>query len=309
MQPVMMKKTSRISRTFGFAVVGVLACSWLGCTQNLTCPNGVETCSVASDCPVSTTTSCVGAVCTAGCCYTAPADAGTSCTEGVCDGTGKCVECLADGDCPAGDTECIQNNCDTTTHACSPSNAPEGTTCSDNAGLKCNGDGVCVECLAATDCTGSTTECSAYACDPVAQICVEVNADAGTPCDVDGGTFCDVFGDCIQCLKDSDCQPTTTACAKNTCGLGTKACTIVDADAGTKCDDNGGTVCDGDGGCVECLTAADCPTPATCVVATCDPTTQACGTAFAGVGTPCGTSDGGTVCDGKGNCACLDGGC
>jgi hypothetical protein len=50
-------------------------------------------------------------------------------------------------------------------------------------------------------------------------------------------------------------------------------CTFANAMAGATCDDSGGLVCDGMGECVECASAADCPTPAEpdCIANQCVP--------------------------------------
>jgi hypothetical protein len=66
----------------------------------------------------------------------------TSCAAGVCH-RGACVACIVASDCPAQDTACVVNTCDSSTHTCGTAAAAPGTACTDNGGAVCNRKGAC----------------------------------------------------------------------------------------------------------------------------------------------------------------------
>jgi len=66
---------------------------------------------------------------------------GTSCgTSLKCDGSGSCVECLSETECPPPANECVLPTC--TSGTCGTSFAPNGMSCG-TPGMHCNGAGVC----------------------------------------------------------------------------------------------------------------------------------------------------------------------
>ena len=75
--------------------------------------------------------------------------AATPCTEDggqVCDGTGNCVECTVDGDCPGTDI--------CSAHACMPATCDDGTLNALETDVDCGGPD-CPPCA-----TGSTCFCT-----------------------------------------------------------------------------------------------------------------------------------------------------
>lgn len=70
------------------------------------------------------------------------------------------------------------------------------------------------------------------------------------------------------CVVDSDCPGTNTVCLLPRCNM--EACETAPEVVGTVCNDNNGKLCDGQGACVECVTAADCPTGTACQTAACN---------------------------------------
>jgi hypothetical protein len=272
--------------------------------------DGAMACSVPTDCATPDTL-CVAQTCTAGCCGTSNASAGTTCTDNngkLCDGNGNCVACLMPTDCAAQATACVTNTC--TGNVCGTSNASAGTTCSSTAdggaGDKlCDGNGHCLECNAPADCPAQTTACITNTC--TGNVCGTSNASAGTTCSstADGGAgdkLCDGNGHCGECNAPTDCPMQSTECITNTCTG--NVCGTSNATTGTTCTDNNGTVCNGSGTCVECNAPTDCAIQSTkCITNTC--TGNACGTSNAPSGTACNDSNG-TVCNGNGNCvACV----
>lgn len=92
-----------------------------------------------------------------------PADT-VNCT-GRCASSGRCVECLADGDCSAGVAECAEAFCNTTDGICERRALPAGRTC--GTGYYCDGAARCVECTAAPQCGDhATCVASTCQCDP-----------------------------------------------------------------------------------------------------------------------------------------------
>jgi hypothetical protein len=93
-------------------------------------------------------TACVSPVCVNGACGLVNSIVGLSCDDHdgrVCDGTGKCVGCLKDGDCPPTSSECAQPACGAD-RRCTTSNVKSGTAFSlqafgDCVRLVCDGKG------------------------------------------------------------------------------------------------------------------------------------------------------------------------
>jgi hypothetical protein len=86
---------------------------------------------------------CTEGICTAlGVCETEPADPETPCNggQGVCDGSGTCVECINAGQCPSDGNECTVAVC--ATNACGQADVSDGTACGGGSG-ECQ-SGTCV---------------------------------------------------------------------------------------------------------------------------------------------------------------------
>lgn len=154
----------------------------------------------------------------------------SDCMPGLCDRAGgQCDVCAA--------SSCMDRS---TRRVC----AADGQSAKDErcpaAQPICTGQGQCVRCSAASDC--SAAECLVPHC--------EMNRCSSTP----AGTsvqcsrgHCDGAGNCVQCTQPSDCPPpgdcSERTCAANMCGTRPRA-------AGTMCGDNG--VCNGMGACGVC---------------------------------------------------------
>ncbi len=152
-------------------------------------------CHSAQDCPPSTT--CATATCEQGHCGTNDANRGTKCSDqggNLCDGQGKCVECVSSTDCSS-DTLCVKATCNAE-GACATTNANPGATCSDHNGNICDGMGHCLGCNHVADCADTGTTCATVvSCD--AHMCTTMNAAAGTACTDHGGNMCDDAGHCF----------------------------------------------------------------------------------------------------------------
>jgi hypothetical protein len=262
----------------------------------LTCATG-PSCHVASDCPASAT-ACVTDTCTSGCCGTVNATAGAACSDNggkLCDGAGTCVACLEATDCPAQASLCKVNACDAAVHTCGTTDAPAGTTCTDNGGTTCNATGTCVASHCAdgilddgetdVDCGGTCGatcntsakctvggDCVSKVCDATTLLCVAPTCADGvlngdeTDVDCGGGSF-DGNTPCPKCADKDHCQ-LNTDCVNNLCfGTGPGTCvscmdgvkdgneTGVDC-GGAQCDAQNKTCATGQG----CAVASDCTT-------------------------------------------------
>jgi hypothetical protein len=227
-------------------------------------------------------------------------DVGTSHDTGVDTGPvcSNGVACSSATTCTTPSNPCEVAICEQ--ECCGIANASAGVACtSGNTHGVCNGNGECVACLQASDCTPPT--CFTATCTQ--GTCVNVPAGSGTMCT---GTnpddkVCNGTGQCVECTNAGQC-PTPPECMTAACGLGT--CTTHPSQAETAC--AGGDVCDGTGNCVECDQGGDCPDAPVCQTATC--TNHTCGTSDVAAGTNCGPDQPGT-CDGHGSCtviACTD---
>jgi hypothetical protein len=98
-------------------------------------------------------------------------------------------------------------------------------------------------------------------------------------------------------VTTANCPLPGSQCQQASCT--SEMCNTINAPQGTPCNQGGGQLCNATGNCVQCLSAGNCPpTGNQCVQATCS--AQTCGTTFAPAGTAC--NQGGTNCDGAGNC-------
>ena len=167
------------------------------CQSGLCEGNVCVQCVAASTCP-GLDTECQTRTCQSGACgflytelgfVTSEQSAG-DCQVAVCDGTGGIAALADDGDLPDDGLECTDDLCTAGTPSFFPS--PLGMPCSDGGGNVCDGTGVCVECVEASDCPGSDTECEARTCD--ANVCGFSFAPFGEACT--GGT-CDGAGTCV----------------------------------------------------------------------------------------------------------------
>src|SRR5262249_36273526 len=71
---------------------------------------------------------CTSDVCTNGVPSNPPVAMGSVCSQNggiLCDGSGNCVQCLANSDCPGNDTDCNKRAC--MAYVCGFTNTPDGT--------------------------------------------------------------------------------------------------------------------------------------------------------------------------------------
>jgi hypothetical protein len=147
-------------------------------------------------------------------------------------GGGAAPECTQPSDCGP-DTTCQAQTC--IAEMCGVENTPVGTACTDNGGQKCDGAGLCVECLMDRDCTNEP--CIMHVCGGP--------KDDGEPCNV--GAEC-ASGNCppddhVCC--DAACTGTCESClGAGTCGNdGTCAAVVAGTDPDAEC--SGNDVCFG----------------------------------------------------------------
>jgi hypothetical protein len=227
--------------------------------------------------------------CTAGCCATQDATAGTTCTDNggaVCDGTGKCVSCLKPTDCPAPTTVCKTNTCAADT--CGTNNVTAGAPCAEGSGVVCDGHGACV----AVHCTDGVKDAD------------ETDTDCGgASCGKCAATLhCDVAGDCLDgvCNAGGSDGGGPTTCQAPTCSDGVKNGNETDTDCG-----GSALVFDGgsDPACPKCADKLHCALDTDCTNNQCfgsNPGT--CVSCHDGVkdGNETGQDCGGSDCDGQG---------
>jgi hypothetical protein len=213
--------------------------------------------------PVDATT-CTSDLCQAGVPSNPPVAADTPCAEGtgkLCDGAGKCAECITPSDCPGVDDECQKRTCNMGT--CGVSFSPNGTkvmsqTAKDCKQNVCDGAGSVIVVNDDADVPDDNNACTADSCNmgvktftPVAQ---------GTSCGP--SQVCDNAGQCVGCNAPSDCpgvddECKTRTCVANVCGFTfTAAGTTLQSQTAGDCKKN---VCDGSGNTVVQNDNADVP--------------------------------------------------
>jgi Cys-rich repeat protein len=129
-----------------------------------------------------------------------------------------------------------------------------GLGCSQNNGKYCDGNGQCVACLDASQCTQPTSSCVKATCTN--GTCGMQNQPDGTACTDASGHVCSA-GTCVACLTNADCS-TGNVCQSNKCVGecmdGMKDGTETDVDCGG-------------GSCAPCATGKQCSASSDCVSA------------------------------------------
>jgi hypothetical protein len=244
-------------------------------------------------------------------------DASSSSSTGT-GGTGG--GCAGPSECPTPVQECDMATCDAM--VCGSTHKTPHTMCTMDAGHVCDGNGACVGCVDATDCTGTDICSAAHAC--VAATCNdgvkdgdETDKDCGGSC---GATcpntgVCGTFNDCLSgvctnlvcvaCAPDTDCQSgdycNAGVCAKK--DLDGTPCTVGNSCTSGNCVDVTGAspdkiCCDQPcaGSCSSCLaTETGAAMNGKCLFITTGTDPKA---ACATTGTDCNTGS----CDGAGAC-------
>ena len=166
------------------------------------------TCAVDDDCTDPTQAFCVAGACT-GCQNAAAGICGLRTCDQI---SGKCVECVTDGQCTTDPAKgfCVANAC----VGCD-ANGATGCAARTDGRTVCAATGVCAECSADSQCSK----------DPAHGFCV-ANACVGcqsAPTDACGARsaakpLCGATGLCVECNTSADCTGATKPiCALNTC--------------------------------------------------------------------------------------------
>jgi len=264
---------------------------------------GEAGCALSSDCPASSS-ACVVPICRAGMCEQQRVAEGTvitpdappDCHGMVCDDTGHVVRGVDLRNVPTSSNPCVTSTCaaDGT-----PGSVPlaAGAVCSSSAGTRCNGSGVCVQCLDDGDCNVGLT-CVADRCVP--SECADGVKD-GSETDVDCGG-----GTCAACAVGKDCKEARD-CASTVCDIGSGACVASTCDDQVK--DGSETDVDCGGGiCAACPDGKQCLQESDCTSIACNTITHVCvaTTCSDGVkdGSETGVDCGGTCtpCDNSNSC-------
>lgn len=222
-------------------------------------------CLVGTDCDDSN--GCTSDSCALNACVNTPNMVGSACTGGVCNATSMCVGCLDDSVGTA-----VDSGCSAPTPMCAPG-------------------GVCVGCIAASDCA-DTNPCTVEAC--TLGMCEIDGVEAGMMGMCAASTVCSgpagsTPNSCVQCATNAQCSGATAFCdtATNTCG----PCTADFGGVGAACSEatpfcalTGATM----GICGRCTSNADCVGHAG--GALCDLVSGSCGTAC-NVDSDCGATE------------------
>jgi hypothetical protein len=223
---------------------------------------------------------CTRDVCNAGIPVNEPLPAGTECTSSsdyVCDGAGKCVQCLTVADCTLTPSPCATPSCEN--GSCTRTPLPAGTpvpeseqTPGDCRRATCDGTTGYTYEPDPNDLVDDDNPCTTDRC--VGTALERTRAPAGTTCGT--GRICTSSGSC--------CQPTTCAAAGRTCGTYSDGCGTTlncgTCDAGDTCTSgqcgcrNGsqtGTETDVDcgGPCAPCTQGKRCSTNTDCATGFC----------------------------------------
>lgn len=250
-------------------------------------------CTVAADCP-GTDNACRTRTCSAaGVCGVSLVAAGTKladptpldCRGQQCDGLGNIQNVNDDTDLPVDGNPCTTDECNSGTTSHQP--VASGMSC--GGGKVCDGATNCVQCLSASTCTGTDTDCHTRTC--ISGACGISNATSGTPVSTQTSkdcqqVQCDGTGTTKSVADDSDLPNDGNPCTKDLCTSGVPSNPNVAADQSCGTATGGAAmVCDGNGMCVGCVMPSDCPgTDTECLKRTC--TAGMCGTKSVTAGTP-----------------------
>ncbi|MFM9108897.1 MAG: hypothetical protein ACKOWF_19600 [Chloroflexota bacterium] len=218
------------------------SCGDVGCCDNGTCDLTLNACPAQGICidacadgqiydPETCACTCTADSCPDGCCT-----ANETCvpftaqTAALCGTGGETCATCADGDV------CTTDVC--TQGVCSNPAVPVGDPCTDQSGV-CNGDGVCVQCIADTDCA------TGQACCATSSTCVSTTCPAGqvydpTTCACSAGLCIELGGACSGSGQGTCCTGLACSggiCVSTTCAAENKPCTegLVNCCTGLTC--------------------------------------------------------------------------
>lgn len=203
-------------------------------TGSVTCTGNVAACVADND--LEDGTSCgEDQVCKAGECVAQSACTPACTGSRKCDvSSGKCVECLADGDC-AGSSK--GKRCHRTKRTC-----VECVSAADCAAGTCTSASVCGECAKNADCLGNA---KGEVCSSTTHTCGGCTGDADCAGSL-SGPRCNQ-GRCVECVGPADCPFSKPGCNENRCGT----CFLpTDCPGATgSCGEDSVCHCDGDADC------------------------------------------------------------
>ncbi|MFO0756521.1 MAG: proprotein convertase P-domain-containing protein [Byssovorax sp.] len=221
------------------------------------------------------------------------------CRKAVCNG-GMVTSQNDDGDIADDGNDCTDDTCDMgeAKHLAKPID----TACGPGGTSFCNGNGICVGCNTADQCSGPKDECQQPSCDN--GVCGTSFTPMGTP------TMSQTMGDCKQNQCDgngaivpaadpNDPEDDGNPCTDDACAgdMPTHLPSMINQGCGND------LKCDGAGNCVTCTSDNDCPVPGNaCLVAQC--VAGMCGTANKLDGTACNDGNACTQSDTCQNGAC-----
>lgn len=234
-----------------------------GCSSVAECPVPASPC----EAPICLANQC-GSVAQPGGMELAPAEQQSGdCSRRVCDGSGNVIDENDDSDTATAANECIVHGC--TSGEPSTTYRPLGTEC-DGTGT-CTGEGECVECNAAGDCTGiELNDCQAPSC--VAGQCVPAFEPDGTEVGLQTPgdcrtVVCDGLGGTREEQNGLDVPEDGNECTTNECVGGQPENNPV---AGNPtCGTDGSGYCSG-GVCTGCYDDDSCGLPTDCLTWTCE---------------------------------------
>jgi hypothetical protein len=262
---------------------------------------------------------CTADTCSSGVPKHDPETSGTACTQNngnVCDGNSNCVECLLSTDCPGTDNDCQTRTCGVVAaNKCGLSYVNAGIAVPSNhqvlhdcKEIQCNGGGGTTTVNKDTDVPNDDgNQCTNDTCS--SGVIMHPPKNDGVSCSQNGGHYCKA-GLCEECAFASNCSGTDTECHVRTCSnagvCGIMAMNVGNATStGQTANDCKEVRCDSAGNATAVNDPSDKPlddgnecTDEICVVG--NPAHP-----YFGAGTGC-TQNGGTYCDGGGNCVeCL----
>ena len=227
----------------------------VGCLTTADCKNG-NVCTASNTCQAPSASGCTQSK------DCASNSTNKYCKPGTGGAPGTCVACLADGNCPAGDT-CVQSS-----NTCAVKQCASDGACVKPA-PRCDlvdTPHVCVACLGPADCPNGGTCQSDHTCKAASGACT---ADAQCASSL-VGPYCDTkSGKCVacngpgQCPVGKVCGPQET-CVANTC-TGDGDCTSLPSTP--HCSGSAANP----GTCVQCATSAQCPAGFHCPANSCVP--------------------------------------
>jgi hypothetical protein len=196
------------------------------------------------------------------------APAGVECASpdggGLCDGAGRCVQCLASTDCAPG-SSCAKNTC-------VPGACTDGVRDGDETDVDCGG-AVCAPCAVSKDCA-KDGDCASGACDAwaphrcLADHCLDHRRDVDET-DIDCG------GSCAQCPPDHYCK-VNTDCTSGFCDVARGSfCLPPQCLDGIRNGYETGVDCGG-GLCDPCALGVACEVSSDCESKACDVVVHAC---------------------------------